>query len=218
MAACTSTAIPTPVPTATPDAWVEVSRAGFSFALPPTWRVIDTKSANIAGEYLRLTTENPDFATFAPLEAFKMLASGADAAVLAFDFTASRASPGFFTMLVVGSETLETESKSQSMRNYLNDLRGATAYTTTNMRIGNLDGKRLSIEFPLKRSADEILNGRPPAPGAQLIRETSFVVYPGAGPHPLAPGVIRLTFLSRAELADAYESEFQAIAGRLVAK
>jgi len=215
VAACTFTANPTAVPTATPQPWTAVDRPSFSLALPPNWRIVDLKSSNLSAQYGALTSENPDFATFAPLEGLRQFPDGAD--VLAFDFAPGRTSPGFFTVLIVSSETLESEQRSQNTRNYLYELRGATNFTTTNMRVGNTDGKRLSVEYPLRRSAEEVLNGLPPAPGAELLRETSFVAYP-AGAHYPAPGLIRLTFISRAEQANAYELEWRAIADRLLAK
>jgi len=177
-------------------------------SLPPHWRVIDPKSATFEADYRSLLAENPDFGTAFPQDALKQITT-ADG--IAFDFTPGRSSPSVFTTMIVSSETLASEEQSRYTRIYLDELRGATNVTTNDMRVGNANGKRVTADYPVHRDAADILRGAAPTPGGEWLRQTAYTAYPEFG------GATALTFISRLELADAYASEFQAIADRFLA-
>jgi hypothetical protein len=193
--------------TPTPQPWIAVTRPGFSMSLPPHWRVIEPKSATFEADYASLAAENADFGSAFPHDILWQFAT-ADA--IAFDFAPGRSSPRVFTTLIVSSETLAAEKELRVVRDYLDQLKGATNVTTKDVRVGNTHGKRVTVDYPLHRDPADILRDAAPTPGGEWLREISFKAYPDYR------GVIALTFISRLELADAYASEFQEIAARFL--
>jgi len=199
--ACAPAAGPTVKPS------IAVTRPAFSLSLPPHWRVVDPNSATFDADYRSLVAENADFGTAFPQNELRAIVADA----IAFDFTPGRSDPTGMPTLVVCSATLAAEEQARSTQNYLYELLGATNVTTKDMRVGNASGKRITLDYPVRREPADILRGVAPTPGGNWLRQTSFHAYPDFG------GVIVLTFVSRLELADAYASEFQTIADTFVA-
>lgn len=208
--ACAQPGAPKTASSAVPEQWAALTRTNFSVSLPPGWGVIDPRSPSFEADYALLVAEHPGFGEAYPRDFFGFKwVSSADA--IAFDFTMGRSEPTAFTLLMVTSESLADEERLRSTRNFIYETAGATNVTTTYTRVGNAAGRRVSLEYPRHLYAN-VPRGPAPVSEGQWLREVSFHAYPASG------GVIVLAFTSPVELADAYGTEFESIAGSLLAR
>ena len=196
-----ATPSPTPVPSATiPAGWTLVEKktqtGQASFALPPTWRVIDLDADTVARSFAAIASANPDFGKAFTLDQMRSLGA-AGLYVYGFDFDPTTASSGFLTNMNALTQatkvTFTLDSFAQLNAGQIEVQLKAKTISSTKVRVGALDGIRNVYEYSL--------NG---AQGVTAVVVEQWYMIANSYPHVLS-------FTTAKSLYDTYKLVFEQI-------
>jgi hypothetical protein len=142
-----------------PSDWEPFSEAGFSFALPPGWEVVNADDGNFAGAMEDLVRENPALADTAQ-RARTAVASG-QIRVLAFDLSPEEMIESFTSNLSIGQHALEqpvslrqlAEANQQEL-----ERSGFTDVRRSDMTVSGENAVRLSSSLQIRDAVGEPLD------------------------------------------------------------